>query len=160
MSSFIAQNVGAGQERRAQKSMGYGMLLGGGIGIIMTGVAFFCGQAVASIFTDNVAYQIKAAEYLQGFSLEAIVTSILFSFIGYYNGHNKTMFVLFQGVAQSFIVRLPVAYVMSRMFPDSLVYIGTAAPLATVFGILINLIYFIPFSRKELIRSGERAAGA
>jgi putative MATE family efflux protein len=155
MSSFIAQNVGAGKEKRAQKSMGYGMLIGGGIGIIMTAIAFFGGQTVASIFTDNTAYQLKAAEYLQGFSLEAIVTSILFSFIGYYNGHNQTLFVMFQGMAQSFLVRLPVAFVMSRMMPDSLVYIGAAAPMATVFGIVINLVYFMPFSRKELIRTGE-----
>jgi Na+-driven multidrug efflux pump len=160
MSSFIAQNVGAGKERRAQKSMGYGMLIGGAIGILMTAVAFFGGQTVASIFTDNVTYQLKAAEYLKGFSLEAIVTSILFSFIGYYNGHNRTLFVLFQGMAQSFIVRLPVAYIMSRTFTDSLVYIGMAAPLATVFGILINLVYFIPFSRKELARSGERTVNS
>jgi Na+-driven multidrug efflux pump len=63
-------------------------------------------------------------------------------------------------MAQSFIVRLPVAYIMSRTFTDSLVYIGMAAPLATVFGILINLVYFIPFSRRELARSGERPAAS
>lgn len=150
MSSFIAQNVGAGKERRAQKSMGYGMLIGGCIGIAMTAAAFFGGQVLASVFTDNVIYQMKAAEYLQGFSLEAIVTSILFSFIGYYNGHNQTLFVLFQGIAQSFLVRLPMAYVMSRIMPDSLVYVGAAAPTATVFGIVINLVYFLIFSKKEL----------
>jgi hypothetical protein len=49
---------------------------------------------------------------------------------------------------------------MSRMFPDSLVYVGMAAPLATVFGIVINLVYFIPFSRKELMKSGELPAGS
>lgn len=156
MSSFIAQNVGAGKERRAQKAMGYGMVIGGGIGIAMTAAAFFGGQLLASIFTNQVLFQVKAAEYLQGFSLEAIVTSILFSFIGYYNGHNKTFFVMFQGMAQSFLVRLPMAYVMSVRMPDSLVYIGAAAPTATVFGILINLIYFLSFSRKELERTGEQ----
>lgn len=155
MSSFIAQNVGAGKERRAQKAMGYGMLIGGSIGIIMTAAAFCGGQALASIFTDNAAYQMKAAEYLQGYSLEAIVTSVLFSFIGYYNGHNQTFFVLFQGMAQSFLVRLPVAYAMSRMMQDSLVYIGAAAPIATVFGIVINLLYFLSFSKRELKRTGE-----
>lgn len=155
MSSFIAQNVGAGKERRAQKSMGYGMLIGGGIGIVMTAAAFCGGQVLASVFTDNIAYQLKAAEYLQGYSLEAIVTSILFSFIGYYNGHNRTFFVMFQGMAQSFLVRLPVAYAMSRIIPDSLVYIGTAAPIATMFGIVINLVYFLSFSKKELMRTGE-----
>ncbi|MCM1283205.1 MAG: MATE family efflux transporter [Muribaculaceae bacterium] len=150
MSSFIAQNVGAGRERRAQKSMGYGMLFGGCIGIAMTAAAFFGGQVLASLFTDNALYQLKAAEYLQGFSLEAIVTSVLFSFIGYYNGHNQTLFVMLQGIAQSFLVRLPMAYAMSRYMPDSLVYIGAAAPTATVFGIVINLVYFQIYSKKEL----------
>lgn len=156
MSSFIAQNVGAGKERRAQKSMGFGMMLGGGIGIAMTAAAFFGGQTLASIFTDNVAYQLKAAEYLQGFSLEAIITSILFSFIGYYNGHNQTLFVLLQGMAQSFLVRLPMAYAMSEMMKDSLVYIGAAAPAATFFGIIINLIYYVLFSKREMKRTEER----
>lgn len=153
MSSFIAQNVGAGKERRAQKSMGYGMLIGGGIGIIMTAAAFLGGQLLASIFTDNVAYQMKAAEYLQGFSLEAVITSILFSFIGYYNGHNRTLFVLLQGMAQSFLVRLPMAYIMSGRMPDSLVYVGVAAPAATVFGIIINLAYYMVFAKQELERA-------
>ena len=83
MSSFIAQNVGAGKEKRAQKSMGYGMMIGATIGIAMTLAAFFGGEILASLFTDNGIYQQKAAEYLRGFSLEAILTSILFSLIGY-----------------------------------------------------------------------------
>lgn len=156
MSSFIAQNAGAGKEKRAQKAMGYGMLIGGSIGIAMTAVAFFGGQLLASAFTDRVLYQIKAAEYLKGFSLEAIVTSVLFSFIGYYNGHNKTLFVLFQGIAQSFLVRLPLAYAASRLMPDSLVYLGVAAPAATIFGIIINLIYFLIYSPKALQTAGEK----
>lgn len=156
MSSFIAQNAGAGKEKRAQKAMGCGMLMGGSIGIAMTAVAFFGGGLLASVFTDQVLYQMKAAEYLRGFSLEAIVTSVLFSFIGYYNGHNKTLFVLFQGIAQSFLVRLPLAYAASRLTPDSLVYLGVAAPAATVFGIIINLIYFLIYSPKALQAAGEK----
>jgi hypothetical protein len=35
------------------------------------------------------------------------------------------------------------AYVMSRLVPDSLVYIGLSAPSASVFGIIINAIYFV-----------------
>lgn len=80
------------------------------------------------------------------------MTSVLFSFIGYYNGHNKTLFVLMQGIAQSFLVRLPMAFVMSRLMPDSLVYLGAAAPAATLFGIAINLVYFLFYSQKELER--------
>jgi putative MATE family efflux protein len=149
MSSFVAQNVGAGKEDRAKKTMVYGMMFGGIIGIVMSSMAFLGGKQLASLFTENVAYQMKAAEYLKGFSLEAILTSVLFSFIGYYNGHNKTLFVMLQGVAQSFIVRLPMAYVMSRLVPDSLVYIGMSAPTATVFGIIINAAYFVYFTKNK-----------
>ena len=63
--------------------------------------------------------------------------------------------MLFQGIAQSFLVRLPMAFAMSRMMPDSLVYLGVSAPTATVFGILINLIYFLIYSPKAL-RSTEK----
>ena len=148
MSSFIAQNVGAGKEKRAQKAMGYGMILGGTIGIFMTGAAVFFGQPLATLFTPEVAYQLKAAEYLEGFALEAIITSVLFSFIGYFNGHNQTVFVLVQGLIQSFLVRLPMAYVLSKLYTDSLVYIGAAAPTATLVGIIINLLYFQVYSRR------------
>ncbi len=53
------------------------------------------------------------------------------------------MFVMMQGLAQSFLVRLPMAYVMSIQPNASLMYIGLAAPTATVFGILICLVYYV-----------------
>ena len=52
----------------------------------------------------------------------------------------------------------PMAYIMSKIIPDSLIYIGAAAPTATVFGIIINLAYFMYFSKQELIRTGEMPA--
>lgn len=78
----------------------------------------------------------------------AVVTAILFSFIGYYNGHSKTLFVMLQGFAQTFIVRLPMSYFMSIQPDASLTMIGLAAPAATIFGIMINLIYFVKVSRE------------
>ena len=148
MSTFVAQNVGADQEKRARMSMLCGMAIGEVIGIFMFCMALFAGQPLASIFTSDTAYQLKAAEYLRGYALEALVTPVLFSFIGFYNGHNKTFFVMLQGLAQSFIVRLPMAYIMSRMLPDTLLYVGMSAPSATVFGIIINVVYFFYFAKK------------
>ena len=56
---------------------------------------------------------------------------------------------MIQGLMQTLIVRLPVAYVMS-MGPDpSLTRIGLAAPLATLFGIVINVVYFFYFKKKK-----------
>lgn len=147
MSSFVAQNVGAGKEKRAQKVMFIGMGIGCSVGIVIAILSFMRGDILAQIFSDDAAVVMRAAEYLRGFALEAVVTSILFSFIGYYNGHGQTLFVMIQGIAQTFLVRLPVSYVMSIKENASLMEIGFAAPAATIFGILINAVYFWHYSK-------------
>lgn len=153
MASFVAQNVGAGQETRARKSMVTGMFIGGSIGIFIAVFSFLRGDLLASIFANDEAVIACAADYLKGFAPEAVVTAILFSFIGYYNGHSKTLFVMLQGLAQTFIVRLPMSYFMSIQPDASLTMIGLAAPCATIFGIVINLIYFIVVSRENKYHS-------
>ena len=148
MASFVAQNVGAGQEKRSRKAMVTGMLIGCGIGVFITLLSFFRGDLLATIFSNDAAVIARAAQYLKGFAPEAVVTAILFSFIGYYNGHSKTLFVMLQGLAQTFIVRLPMSYFMSIQPDASLTMIGLAAPCATIFGIVINLIYFVKVRRE------------
>ena len=150
MASFVAQNVGAGQEKRARSAMVTGMLIGSSIGIFIAFLSFFRGDLLAGIFSNDAAVIVRAAEYLKGFAPEAVVTAILFSFIGYYNGHSKTLFVMLQGIAQTFIVRLPMSYIMSIQPNASLTMIGLAAPSATIFGIVINLIYFVKMNRRTL----------
>lgn len=154
MASIVSQNVGAGKEKRAFHSMLTGMAVGGIVGVVVfTGVLFF-GDHLAMLFTNDSAVVAKAFEYLKGFAPEAIVTAVLFSFMGYYNGHAKTFWVMAQGLAQTFIVRLPMAYFMSIQPGASLTLIGLAAPSATVFGILINFVYYFHF-RKELPETKE-----
>lgn len=148
MASFVAQNVGAGQEKRARKAMVTGMFIGCSIGIFIAAFSFVRGDLLAAIFSNDAAVIARAAQYLKGFAPEAVVTAILFSFIGYYNGHSKTLFVMMQGLAQTFVVRLPMSYFMSIQPDASLTMIGLAAPCATIFGIAINLTYFVIMSRK------------
>ena len=142
MASFVAQNVGARKEDRARKGMLYGMLLGGGIGVIIFLMAFFKGDLLSGIFTNDPNVIIKSAEYLHGFAIEAVITSISFSFLGYFNGHAKSMFVMAQGLIQSFLIRLPMSYFMSIRPNASLTGIGMAAPTATMVGIVLCLIYY------------------
>lgn len=148
MASFVAQNVGAGKEKRARQSMMCGMAIGAGIGVVIAYIAFFHGDVLASLFTNDAAVVEKAFEYLKGFALEAIVTSFLFSYMGYFNGHAQSLFVMIQGLAQSFLVRLPMSYFMSIQPNASLTYIGLAAPTATIFGIVLCTIYYVYQNKK------------
>ena len=156
MSAFVAQNVGAGKEERARKALFTGIGIGCVIGIFIGVFAFLRGDLMAYIFTGDPVVIQRAAQYLKGFAPEAVVTAVSFSFIGYFNGHSQTMFVMLQGLCQTFLVRLPVSYFMSIQENASLTWIGTAAPLATVFGIVLNTVYFIWYYRCVICRAGRK----
>ena len=155
ISAFVAQNVGAGKEERAKKTMLCGMSIGAVIGIAVAIGTLLKGDVLSNIFTQDGEVIVRSFEYLRGFAPEAVVTPILFSFIGYYNGHGQTLFVMLQGLAQTFLVRLPMSYIMSIQPDASLTNIGLAAPSATVFGILINVLYFIYYGKKLKEKAGK-----
>ena len=142
MASFVAQNVGAGKEERAKKGMFYGMAFGSAVGVVIGAVAFFKGDLRATIFTSDPLVINRAFEFLRGFALEAVITCILFSYMGYFNGHAKSLFVMAQGLIQSFLIRFPLSYVMSMKENASLTGIALAAPAATWFGIVLCTVYY------------------
>lgn len=148
ISAFVAQNVGAGKEDRARKTLFTGMRIGLLIGVVVGIGTFLYGDRLAQIFTQDSAVIVRAFEYLRGFALEAVVTAVSFSFIGYYNGHGKTLFVMAQGLAQTFLVRLPISWFMSIQPDASLTQIALAAPIATIAGILLNGGYFLYYQKK------------
>ncbi len=148
MSAFVAQNVGAGRQDRARKALFTGIAIGASFGIPITIASFIWGDVLAAIFTSDPAVIVCAADYLKGFALEPIVTAFLFSFIGYFNGQGQTLFVMLQGLAQSFLVRLPMSYIMSIQPDANLMNIGLAAPSATIFGIILNFAFLVWFGKK------------
>lgn len=104
---------------------------------------------VAGFFTTDAAVIQKGYAYLKGFALETIVTAILFSMVGYFNGNNKTVWVMTQGLIQTLLVRLPFAYVMSIQPDASLTKIGLAAPVSTMVGIVLNVVFYIYLGKQE-----------
>jgi len=142
MAPFVAQNVGAGNEKRARSGLLTGQAIGVCIGLPVMIAVFFFGDILSELFTEDPAVIARSFEFLKGFAPEAIVTCILFSYLGYFNGHCESMFVMIQGLLQTFLIRLPVSYVMSIRPDASLTGVGLAAPLATVFGILLCFIFY------------------
>lgn len=149
MASFVSQNVGAGNEKRAKQTLFTGMGVGLAVGCIVFVFVLFKGNLLTGIFTTDAVVVQKGYDYLRGFALETIVTAVLFSLIGYFNGHDKTVWVMAQGLIQTLLVRLPLAYYMSIQPDASLTKIGFAAPAATIFGIILNVICYIRMNRGQ-----------
>ncbi len=149
MASFVSQNVGAGNGKRAKQSMFTGIGIGLVFGCAMFALVWFRGDALSGIFTPDAAVIANAYAYLKGFAPETIATAILFSMVGYFNGNDKTVWVMVQGLVQTLLVRLPMAYVMSIQPNASLTKIGLSAPVSTAVGIALNMGFFLWLEHQE-----------
>ena len=153
MASFVSQNIGAGKKKRAKQSMFTGIGVGLAVGCVVFVLVLFKGDVLCSAFSTDAAVIQNGFAYLKGFAPETLVTAILFSMVGYFNGNNKTVWVMTQGLIQTLLVRLPLAYFMSIQPNASLTKIGLAAPVATTVGIFLNVGFFIYLNRAEQRKS-------
>ena len=154
MASFVAQNIGAGNVKRAKKSMFTGIAVGVAFGIVMFALVLRKGDVLAGLFSTDAEVVRRGFEYLRGFAPETIVTAVLFSMVGYFNGSNRTLWVMIQGLIQTLLVRLPLAYYMSIQPNASLTKIGMSAPVATVVGIVLNIGFFLYLNRRDAAKRG------
>ena len=149
MASFAAQNVGASKPKRAKQAMFTGMGIGLVFGCAVFALVMLKGDVLAGIFSTDAEVVQKGFEYLKGFAPETILTAILFSMLGYFNGNNKTVFVMIQGLVQTLLVRLPMSYLMSIQPNASLTKIGLAAPVSTLVGVLLNTAFYLYFTHSQ-----------
>ena len=156
MASFVSQNIGAGKKKRAKKSMFTGIGVGLVVGCLVFALVMLKGDMLAGFFSTDAAVIENGYAYLKGFALETIVTAILFSMVGYFNGNNKTIWVMIQGLIQTLLVRLPLAYFMSIQPNASLTKIGLAAPISTMVGVVLNIGFYVYLNRAEQKNAKER----
>ena len=158
MSAFVAQNVGAGREDRSQKALLCGIVSSLAAGLVMGWAAFFHGDLLAGLFAEDTAVIGAAWEYLKAYDIDCLLTSFLFCFVGYFNGHGQTVFVMVQGFVGALGVRMPVAFLMSRMSPGSLFHLGLSTPASTVVQILLCGVWFLRQNRQmsERLSAGDR----
>ncbi len=149
VSAFVAQNIGAGKKDRAQKGLITAMITGCSIGVFIFLAGFFGGGLMSSLFTSDPEVIAQSASYLRGFCADCLLTCVLFSSIGYFNGCGNSIPVMLQGITSAFCVRIPMSILFSRLPQTSLMLVGFAAPITTVYGIIFFLFCFAYYRRKE-----------
>lgn len=148
MSAFTAQNIGAGKPERAKKALLYGILSSLCVGIVMAWASIVHGDILSSIFAKDHEVILASADYLKSYGIDCLFTAFLFNFIGYFNGCQKTTFVMLQGLIGAFGVRIPVSYFMSKIPEVSLFKIGLATPASTIVQIVLCIGFYIYCNRQ------------
>ena len=147
MSAFVAQNRGAGKLYRAEKGLWSAIGISFVTAVVMFYLSFFHGQMLSGLFAKDSSIIVAAADYLKAYAVDCLLTCVLFCFIGFFNGMEYTRFVMVQGIAGAFLVRVPVSYFMSKEVPVSLFHIGLATPCSTALQIVLCLGCYVHYRR-------------
>ena len=148
VSVFVAQNYGAKKHHRAKKVLLYSVLTSLCCGIVMFYVIFFYGNLLSGIFSKDEAVVLASWDYMKAYGVDCLFTAIMFSMVGYFNGCGQTTFVMVQGIIGAFCVRIPVAFLMSKIEPVSLFKVGLATPMSTFIQIILCVFFFVYLSKQ------------
>lgn len=154
VSALGAQNIGARKEDRARKTLWYAIAIAAGFGLVISVLMQFVAEPVVALFTDagnsNGADVIRlGGQYLQGYIWDCVFAGIHFSFSGYFCACQRSGLSFLHNIIAITFVRVPGAYLMSKLFPLTLFPMGLATATGSVVSVIICLIAFAWLTKKS-----------
>lgn len=153
VSTGASQNLGANQGKRAYKCMWYGIIISLMISSVLLVVSQLEGEFLAHIFTSDMEVVKLGNKYLKSYSYDIIMVSFVFCLNGYFNSCDKSWFSLLHSMIATFLVRVPLSFIFSRMENTSLYLIGWAAPISTLLSIVLCFSFLYIIRRKSSYES-------
>ena len=142
LASPIALNVGAKQYKRAKQTLKYAIMISLTFAIVVTTICEIDGTILTRIFINNQDVIKNGALYLKTYSIDCLFTSFLFCINGYLNGYERTVFTMVHSLVATFVGRIPLTLLFSKIPNVTLFHMGIAAPLSTMISLVMVFIYF------------------
>ena len=148
VATMTAQNYGAGLVDRMNKCLYSGIAMALVFGVAFCVYSQFLPETLTAFFTKDPAVVAMAAEYMRGYSIDCILVSFVFCFNSYFSGQGNSIFPMIHSMITTFLFRIPLSYLFSRIDPSSLFIMGLAPPLSTVVSLLI-CIWYLRYSQRR-----------
>ena len=142
VSAIGAQNIGAGDYGRAKQTMWYAIGIAVGFGIIVCILFQFIAEPVVGLFTSDEGVIAAGGQYMHGYIFDCLFAGIHFCFSGYFCACGKSMISFIHNISGVALVRVPGAYLMSKMFPATLLPMGLATAAGSILQVLICIVAY------------------
>ena len=154
VSAFGAQNIGANRYDRAKLSLKYAIFIATGFGLCMAVLVQFIAEPLVGLFTPDAAVAVAGGPYLRGYILDCMLAGIHFSFSGYFCACGKSGLSFLHNVIAIVVARVPGAYLMSNMFPETLFPMGLATAVGSLVSVIVCVIAYFACCRKMEVSNG------
>lgn len=135
VSALGAQNIGAGRQDRAVRTLRYAILIAAGFGLCAGLAVQWLAEPVVSLFTRDPAVITAGGQYIRGYIWDCLFAGIHFCFSGYFCACGRSELSFLHNILAIFLVRIPGVALASRLFAGTLFPMG----LATVFGSVLSV---------------------
>ena len=148
VSTIAAQSIGAGDPARARQTLRYGVGLASGIGLLFAILFQFISAPFFTLFTKDPVVQALAVQYMCTYVLDCVVAGIHFPFSGFFSASGLSILSFIHNLCSVILVRIPGAWLATKLFPDSLYAMGLAAPAGSLLSALICITFYLALRRK------------
>ncbi len=150
VSALGAQNLGAGKPERARQTLWYSIAVAAGFGMLVSVLIQFIAEPVVGLFTRDEAVITAGGPYLRGYIFDCLFAGIHFCFSGYFCACGRSMISFIHNISGVALVRVPGAYLMSKMFPATLLPMGLATAAGSVLQVVICIAAYRIIRRREV----------
>ena len=140
VSALGAQNLGAGKPERAKQTLFWAIGLACGFGAVTVVAMQFLAEALVGLFTPDQAAVLAGGQYLRGYIWDSFFAGVQFSFSGYFCACEQSGLSFLHNFLSIVCVRIPGAYLTSRLFPQTLLPMGLANAAGSLFFICARWI--------------------
>lgn len=152
VSALGAQNIGANKPERAIKTLRYAIIITVSFGLIIAVSTQFAADHIVALFTDDVKAIRLGGQYFRGYIWDCMFAGIHFSFSGYFCAIGKSGISFLHNILAVSLVRVPGAYLTSKLFPATLFPMGLATAGGSLLSVAVCLIAFAILRRKAAVR--------
>jgi putative MATE family efflux protein len=141
IASMVGQNIGSKRPDRAIKTLKIGIAFSFVCALFFFFWVQLAPASILQLFKAEDDVMIAGAEYMRAFGFDFLMVSFVFCMNGFFNGCGSTMFSMINGLLSTFLVRIPLVFLLGNLLTSSLFGIGLAAPLASLLSIIVGLCY-------------------
>ena len=142
VSALGAQNIGANKPERAIKTLRYAIIITVSFGLVVAVSTQFVADQIVALFTDDAKAICLGGQYFRGYIWDCMFAGIHFSFSGYFCAIGKSGLSFLHNILAVTLVRVPGAYLTSKLFPATLFPMGLATAGGSLLSVAVCLIAF------------------
>lgn len=142
LSIFTGQNIGAGKKERISKGLSATCKLSIAMALLISSLVIFSSESLMKIFLSKNEVEVIniGKKYLTIIGSSYFLFSLMFSLNGVIKGAGDTFISMLITFISLWIIRVPLAYILSVKYEYSGIWIAT--PISWAFGTLITYFYY------------------